>query len=79
MSEAAQETEHMEDAMMQFLDREIDEPRKEKKAKKSDTKASSLSRKDVDAMLDNNALKTMDGCLQILTQLNVRETLMESE
>ena len=55
------------------------EEKKVKKTKKLDKMQSNLSRKEVDNLLDNASLKTMDGCLKILAQLNVREVMQESE
>ena len=56
------------------------EEKKVKKTKKSDKmETNNLSRKEVDNLLDNASLKTMDGCLKILAQLNVREVMQESE
>ena len=38
-----------------------------------------LSKMDVDHLLDEENMKTMDGCLKILAQLHVSEALEESE
>lgn len=54
--------------------------RKTDRKRKPDSKShSNLSRKEVDSLIDNESLKTMDGCLKILSDLNVREALLESE
>ena len=50
------------------------------KKRKGDSRShGNLSRREVDTMIDNESLKTMDGCLKILSDLNVREALQESE
>ena len=51
--------------------------KKMRKSKK--VSQSNISKKEVDNILDNASLKTMDGCLKILAQLNVREVMQESE
>lgn len=57
-----------------------DSGRKTEKKRKADSKShASLSRKEVDTLIDKESLKTMDGCLKILSDLNVREALQESE
>lgn len=54
--------------------------RKTDRKRKPDSKShANLSRKEVDSLIDNESLKTMDGCLKILSDLNVREALLESE
>ncbi|XP_055995589.1 uncharacterized protein LOC125648400 isoform X5 [Ostrea edulis] len=57
-----------------------DSGRKTEKKRKADSKShASLSRKEVDTLIDKESLKTMDGCLKILSDLNVREALQESD
>ncbi|XP_078333191.1 uncharacterized protein LOC111129975 isoform X17 [Crassostrea virginica] len=54
--------------------------RKTDKKRKGDSRShGNLSRREVDTMIDNESLKTMDGCLKILSDLNVREALQESD
>ncbi|KAK3087050.1 hypothetical protein FSP39_000988 [Pinctada imbricata] len=71
--------EDLDDSLLQYLDKPYEASKREKKLKKSEGKSGNLSRQEVDTMLDNASLKTMDGCWKILTQLNVRESLMESD
>lgn len=56
---------------------------REEKLKRSksklERKRSSLSKIDVDNILDAESMKTMDGCLKILAELHVSEALEESE
>ena len=65
---------------------DISSPQPEEKVKKSakdrqntDNKNNSLSKLQVDNILDTENMKTMDGCLKILAQLNMSEVLEESE
>ncbi|XP_062568587.1 uncharacterized protein LOC134230763 isoform X2 [Saccostrea cucullata] len=51
----------------------------DKKRKPESHSHANLSRKEVDSLIDNESLKTMDGCLKILSDLNVREALQESD
>ncbi|XP_061177697.1 cytosolic carboxypeptidase 2-like isoform X5 [Saccostrea echinata] len=51
----------------------------EKKRKPESHSHANLSRKEVDSLIDNESLRTMDGCLKILSDLNVREALQESD
>jgi len=54
---------------------------KDERIRKKDKKSANnnLSKLDVDNLIDAESMKTMDGCLQILAQLNVSEALEESE
>lgn len=83
------ESKHLQEALASYFEQEkmphIEEKKEKKKEKdkerKNEEKSNSnkLCRKDVDKIIEDASLKTMDGCLKILTQLNVRETLEESE
>ncbi|VDI71361.1 Hypothetical predicted protein [Mytilus galloprovincialis] len=71
------------EAVLTVMDHEnstfVMEDKRGKRSKKSEKAQSNLSRKDVDNLLENASLKTMDGCLKILAQLNVREVMQESD
>ncbi|XP_052085555.1 uncharacterized protein LOC127723104 isoform X46 [Mytilus californianus] len=71
------------EAVLTVMDHEnntfVMEEKRGKRSKKSEKAQSNLSRKDVDNLLENASLKTMDGCLKILAQLNVREVMQESD
>lgn len=70
----------MEDQLLAREDSVDDFGRKTDRKRKPDSKShANLSRREVDSLIDNESLKTMDGCLKILSDLNVREALLESE
>lgn len=70
----------MEDQLLAREDSGDDFGRKTDRKRKPDSKShANLSRREVDSLIDNESLKTMDGCLKILSDLNVREALLESE
>ena len=53
--------------------------RKSKDSNTIDSRNNNLSKLQVDNLLDSENMKTMDGCLKILAQLNMSEVLEESE
>ncbi|XP_065942112.1 uncharacterized protein [Magallana gigas] len=70
----------MEDQLLAQEDSGDDFGRKTDRKRKPDSKShANLSRREVDSLIDNESLKTMDGCLKILSDLNVREALLESD
>nr|XP_034300033.1 uncharacterized protein LOC105338947 isoform X29 [Crassostrea gigas] len=70
----------MEDQLLAREDSVDDFGRKTDRKRKPDSKShANLSRREVDSLIDNESLKTMDGCLKILSDLNVREALLESD
>ncbi|XP_067664488.1 uncharacterized protein [Haliotis asinina] len=50
-----------------------------KGVKPENGKEPALTRKEIDQLIDNMSLKTMDGCLNILTELSVRDAITESD
>lgn len=87
------ESDSLREAIVSYLEQEKtllnDEIKKDKKQKVTNGSkppdlakfhtSGSLSRKEVDNMIESASLKTMDGCLRILAQLNVREAIQDSE
>ncbi|XP_033727289.1 uncharacterized protein LOC117316684 isoform X7 [Pecten maximus] len=83
----------LREAIVSYLEQEKSVPNEEvKKDKKQKVNGGSknqdlsknhssgnLSRKEVDHMIESASLKTMDGCLKILAQLNVREAIPDSD
>ncbi|XP_021377487.1 uncharacterized protein LOC110465752 isoform X17 [Mizuhopecten yessoensis] len=84
----------LREAIVSYLEQEKpvsgDEVKKDKKQKvnggsknhqevSKSHSSGNLSRKEVDNMIESASLKTMDGCLKILAQLNVREAIPDSD
>ncbi|XP_041361886.1 uncharacterized protein LOC121377854 [Gigantopelta aegis] len=87
-----EDAEKWTEAVLDLLAREKENSNvedKQKTAKKEDKnkgrslrveeKQPSLTRKEVNELIDNVSLKTMDGCMNILAELNVREAIEQSD
>ncbi|KAL5014989.1 hypothetical protein ScPMuIL_009259 [Solemya velum] len=72
-------SEQMTEAIASYLSQSEALPRERKHRKHTDEDKLPHTKLEVDEILDSASLETMDGCLEILAQLNVQENVTESD